>query len=302
MGHEFLPAAAPPGPCEVELRGTSRSLRLACYTYAVDRARRYIECLAFVGIWMTIGWAFNLDSDLYLLVGIPLVAAFQLLVRRRPLVQLWVRRSRRFRVSMKPLVIGLMLFPGCVFVEQCVHGPSIPNCLWLLASMAGAVGVGYSVRRQKSYRARRAWRSFAAAVVIGVIVMGYAVAQTGRSRLLNEGHLATFLQQLALYFPVGFILEEVVFRGALDTHVYNRRGRPLHYWASAIFISVLWGLWHLPVIGLGSSLCRNAMSLVLVHVAIGVPLAICWRRSGTLLLPAAAHALIDAYRNTVLLQ
>jgi hypothetical protein len=30
-----------------------------------------------------------------------------------------------------------------------------------------------------------------------------------------------------------------------------------------------------------------------------VPLSFCWRRSGTLVLPAAAHALIDAYRNMI---
>jgi hypothetical protein len=31
----------------------------------------------------------------------------------------------------------------------------------------------------------------------------------------------------------------------------------------------------------------------------GVPLSFCWRASGTLVLPAAAHALIDSYRNCV---
>jgi len=32
---------------------------------------------------------------------------------------------------------------------------------------------------------------------------------------------------------------------------------------------------------------------------LGLLLSICWRRSGTLVLPAAAHALIDAYRNVI---
>jgi hypothetical protein len=31
-----------------------------------------------------------------------------------------------------------------------------------------------------------------------------------------------------------------------------------------------------------------------------VPLSFCWRASGTLVLPAAAHALIDSYRNSLL--
>ena len=43
-----------------------------------------------------------------------------------------------------------------------------------------------------------------------------------------------------------------------------------------------------------------AMTAVAVHTLIGIPLSLCWRKGGTLVLPAAAHALIDAYRNTVL--
>jgi hypothetical protein len=31
-----------------------------------------------------------------------------------------------------------------------------------------------------------------------------------------------------------------------------------------------------------------------------MPLSFCWRRGGTLVLPAAAHAFIDAYRNAVM--
>jgi hypothetical protein len=39
---------------------------------------------------------------------------------------------------------------------------------------------------------------------------------------------------------------------------------------------------------------------LIAHTTIGVPLSFSWRQSGTLLLPALAHALIDAYRNAVL--
>ena len=71
-------------------------------------------------------------------------------------------------------------------------------------------------------------------------------------------------------------------------------------WISAIFVSALWGAWHLPIAGANDSSAHAAITLVAVHTLVGVPLSFCWRKGGTLVLPAAAHALIDAYRNTVL--
>jgi membrane protease YdiL (CAAX protease family) len=40
--------------------------------------------------------------------------------------------------------------------------------------------------------------------------------------------------------------------------------------------------------------------LLIVHCAIGVPLSLGWRRTGRLVAPALAHALIDAVRNALL--
>ena len=102
----------------------------------------------------------------------------------------------------------------------------------------------------------------------------------------------------ALYFPATFLLEEVAFRGALDAHLHHEgdsRG-----WQSAILISVLWGLWHLPVTS-GRSLPHLVVQLVVVHVALGVPLSWAWRRNRNLAGPALAHAVNDAVRNAVML-
>jgi uncharacterized membrane protein YraQ (UPF0718 family) len=51
----------------------------------MDAARRYIEVLAFVGVWMVLGWIFHLDANPYLLIGVPLVGLFQCFIRRQPL-------------------------------------------------------------------------------------------------------------------------------------------------------------------------------------------------------------------------
>jgi membrane protease YdiL (CAAX protease family) len=113
------------------------------------------------------------------------------------------------------------------------------------------------------------------------------------------------LKQFLLYFAVTFMLEEVAFRGALDSHIYQpptdgeRRGGSA--WLSAIFVSVLWGIWHLPALPTGTAAAFAAAipALIMIHALVGVPLSFCWRASGTLVLPAAAHALIDSYRNCV---
>ena len=48
----------------------------------MDVARKYIEVLAFVALWMALGWIFHLDTNSYLLIGVPLVVLFQRFVRQ----------------------------------------------------------------------------------------------------------------------------------------------------------------------------------------------------------------------------
>ena len=113
------------------------------------------------------------------------------------------------------------------------------------------------------------------------------------------------VQALRHYFTVCFTLEEVAFRGALDSHLYRSpsNGRASSSsWLSAIFLSALWGIWHLPTLPTPSAPAFAAAipALIIIHTLVGVPLSFCWRGSGTLVLPAAAHALIDAYRDTLL--
>ncbi len=69
---------------------------------------------------------------------------------------------------------------------------------------------------------------------------------------------------------------------------------------TAVLVSVLWGLWHLPVSG-RLPLPYLVLELVAWHTLVGVPLSLAWRRSGNLAGPALAHAAIDAVRNGMLL-
>jgi hypothetical protein len=269
--------------------------------------RKYIEVLAFVAVWMAAGWIFRLDANAYLLLGVPLVALFQLFIRRQPLQKLWARDATSFRLGLVGIVLAglLIIAPGYDLVVVALPRRLWVVALWLLCALAGTVFAAFALRQQEANAARRGLPSFMVAVVIGIAIMAAGALARHHSIGFPLPKLFFLLKQFLLYFAVSFALEEVAFRGALDSHIYQPRsdgqaiGSP---WLSAIFVSALWGVWHLPTLSIPSApaLAAAIPALIIVHTLVGVPLSFCWRAGGTLALPAAAHALIDAYRNTVL--
>ena len=269
--------------------------------------RKYVEVLGFVAVWMAAGWIFHLDPNAYLLLGVPLVVLFQLFIRRRPLRNLWARDATSFRLGMIGIGLAglLILAPGYDLVVIALPKKLWVIALWLVCAMAGAVFAAFALTQQEAKAARRGLPSFVIAVLIGMGIMAASALARHHSIGLSLPKLVFLLKQFLLYFAVSFALEEVVFRGCLDSHVYQPRsdgrasGSP---WFSAIFVSALWGIWHLPVVPIPSAAAFSAAipALVIIHTLVGVPLSFCWRANGTLVLPAAAHALVDAYRNTLL--
>jgi membrane protease YdiL (CAAX protease family) len=273
----------------------------------MSSARRYIEVLAFVAIWMALGWIFHLDVNAYLLIGVPLVGLFQCFIRRQPLRTLWVRDATSFRLGLVGIVIAvlLMLAPGYDLVVVALPRKLWVVGLWLLCATGGAVVAAFALTRQHASAARRSLPSFITAVLLGVAIMAAGALARHHSIGLPLSKTFFVLKQFLLYFVVSFVLEEVAFRGALDSHIYQPRntGQPSGSpWLSAIFVAALWGLWHLPTLPISSAPAFVAAipALIIVHTLVGVPLSFCWRASGTLALPAAAHALIDSYRNSLL--
>ena len=273
----------------------------------MDVARRYIEVLAFVALWMALGWIFHLDTNSYLLIGIPLVVLFQRFVRQRPLRQLWVRDAAAFRLGLVGSVIAVLLIlaPGYDLIFVAVPKKSWIVVLWFLCAMAGAVFAAFAITQQRASAARRALPSFISAVLTGMAIMAASALASHHDIGVPLSKLFLLLKQFLLYFTVTFVLEEVAFRGALDSHIYqpptDGQQRGGSAWLSAIFVSALWGIWHLPLLSTGGAAAFTAAvpMLIIVHTLTGVPLSFCWRASGTLVLPAAAHALIDSYRNCV---
>jgi hypothetical protein len=61
---------------------------------AVDPRRAAVVTLM-IGGYIALGFAFGLGAEAYLLLGIPITIAFQILIVRRPLRALWLRRRHR---------------------------------------------------------------------------------------------------------------------------------------------------------------------------------------------------------------
>jgi membrane protease YdiL (CAAX protease family) len=263
------------------------------------RRRRVLEGFGFVAVWVALGYLFPLNDETYLLMGVPLTLGFQLLVRRRPLRELWVRDATRFTLDRRGLVLGAVLVvTPAYFGARALPGAHWWLIGWYAAALVGGVLGAFALRATTLVAMLR---SAALPMAVGaggmaVVIGGIHIATGTPVHVLAV--LGTVAKYIAIYFPVTFVLEEVAFRGALDAHVHHDgEGRA---WQSAVFVSALWGLWHLPI-STGMTFPVLIVVLLAVHIFIGVPLSFAWRRSRNLAGPAFAHSAIDAVRNALLL-
>ena len=264
-----------------------------------SQERRLAEVAAAVALWMALGLTLHLSANAYLLAGIPLTAAFQLAVRRRPMRELWVRDARAFRLGARGCAVAVLLavYPAYEMVRNLRSGGAAVVTLWYLAALAGAFPAAWALRCFRRETVPTLLFCLATAGVLGVLFLAPAVilnhpARTLAARL-NEG-----CTSLIEYIPVVFMLEEVTFRGAFDSHVHHPGER--REYLTAFAVSALWGLWHIPVASGKQPLLLAIPGLIGVHGAIGTFFSISWRRSGNLMVPGFVHAVIDAVRNALL--
>jgi len=271
-----------------------------------DQFFHALHAAGLVGVWMALGWLLHLDPNSYLLLGVPLVILFQAFVRRQPLVTLWVRKADRFHLDFPGVALGLLLalWPARELVEMLrVHAWTrhLPEILWLMCSLAGAFAAAFSLRRFN----RATWLALrfcltTAGVAGGLLMLaGFLFRQHlhHASLTLTARQWENGLSSLLLYFPICFLMEEVAFRGALDAHV--QRPGDKNSLLTAVYISALWGLWHLPICGAQGwlQIAVLVVALPAIHILTGVFLSLSWRRGGNLAVTALVHALIDAVRN-----
>jgi membrane protease YdiL (CAAX protease family) len=253
---------------------------------------RWLLVAATVVLWMGIGAVVTDDPNVYLLLGIPITLAFQVAAARRPLAELWVRGERTRRPS--NAVVALLAALPALLALALAAQQHWAEAGWALAATVGGAGAAFALANLDRARLRRGAPAAATAAIIGAAV--FVAFATSRLRQLGGGRLVEAPFDLLLYFVVSFALEEVTFRGAFDSYLHADETAPAPT-AAAAYIAALWGLWHLPIVE-DPSLATVA-ALVAFHTAVGIPLAIAWRRSGNLAVPAAAHALADTIRNVV---
>jgi membrane protease YdiL (CAAX protease family) len=232
----------------------------------------------------------------YLLVGVPLVVAFQLRVRRRPLIELWMRDGGRgiFKpVLFRVLLAAAVIFPVYLAIKSL--GDSLPASfvVYGLVSIVGAGGFAYAYIHFNSSTLKYLALCLATAGVIGVVpeVIHDFTAQASHPLATSpSGDIWVFWASLLTYLPALYVMEEVAFRGCFDSHIHEQGDR--HGVWTAIYVSALWGAWHGPIIG-----WSHLPALVISMGVIGTFLSIYWRKSGNLGVSATTHALIDSVRN-----
>ena len=264
----------------------------------VAQSIRFAQAGAFILVWMGIGWIFALDGNAYLLVGIPLAISFQLFVRRQPLWRAWVRDAPRFRLDLFGIILSLAFaaYPAWQFVKVWPEAGWAVR-LWFVACLFGAIGVGFALRHFTKSSLRDLFLCLAIAGGLGIAWMSLTALAQHRDLAVTGARALTTGGHFLLYLPVCFVIEEVVFRGVLDSHVHHPSDA--HPWFSAALLSAMWGWWHLPIAP-AYFLLIGMLFFPITHAIVGTPLSLFWRRSGNLLVPATAHALIDAVRNTLL--
>jgi membrane protease YdiL (CAAX protease family) len=265
---------------------------------ALDRrlARAVVATLV-IGGYMALGFAFRLGAEAYLLLGIPITIAFQVLVVRRPLRALWLRQAPPMTFTPRSIgaIVVLAIAPAIVAASGVRDGdPALFG--WGLAAMIGALGAVYALRAMDRDGVRSTIRTtlITAAVLVGIMV-AYRLATGGFNGNLAAA-VTTAVISLLTYLPVVFVMEEVLFRGLIDTYLHGSTPGPDR--PSALYGSALWGIWHLPVAFLALGILTIPY-LVAAHIVLGYFLVTSRRRTGNLAAPGVAHAVIDALRNAV---
>lgn len=263
------------------------------------RLLRYGLATSTVALYVGLGFLLRPDANTYLLLGMPITLLFQRLVARRPLLELWLRDGQALRVDRWTAVWLVLFLVGPVqALAEGVRSGNPPVAGYGLAALLGAVGAALAFRALGPSTLRGLGLLIVLMVPLGLlrVLLQLAFAGAGGHDLALLGRLGTEVQSLLFYVPAVFVVEEVFFRGALDSYLH--RGQKGAGWMSAAFVSVLWGLWHTPIAGAISA--PIVVSLVVAHLALGLLLSWLWRRTGNLAVPGTVHAVVDAVRNALL--
>ena len=263
---------------------------------------RLLIATGVVALYMALGWALRLDANAYLLLGVPLLLVFQRAVARRPITEVWLKHPPARFLTWKALLaaVPFMIVPAWSMIVD-TQGAAWSTWLWYVAALAGTLPLGATLVNAT----RKVWLALLGCLLIaGILYVAMAVATSmalhhGKFQP-HQGALRIIAIWFLLYLPVCFSMEEVFFRGGIDSYVQREGDR--FGWLTAIYVSCLWGWWHMPLFPLKNAIEAAGLmiSLPLITCVPGIPFSIFWRRGGSLLVTATVHALLDAVRNAVM--
>lgn len=274
---------------------------------AHSRPLRFLIVGLTVVVWWGLGFLLHLTLPAFLLLGIPLLVVFQLGIHRQPIRTLWVRSGPPLRLDGWFFLLWVIfsIFPVYAVIREIMQMQFVHAAEFSMA-IVGAFGLAYALRAMRV----KTWGQLGLCLLtVGIIGLLPQFLSLLLPHIVHikSGHPVTttqptFLQSLEiaaqwfLIAPIGFVIEEVFFRGALDTYLH--RGEEGIGWLSAIFVSALWGVWHLPTQALPSgNLFFTVVELLISQILVGVPLSLWWRKSGNLVVNNTAHGLLEAVRN-----
>ncbi|MGH9025144.1 MAG: CPBP family glutamic-type intramembrane protease, partial [Acidimicrobiia bacterium] len=264
--------------------------------------RRVIEATLFVGVLIALGLLLDFrDSNYgitaYLLMTSAATVLFQRFVARQPLRWMWVKGTDRpvNRRTISPVVlVAAAIYPAYALVQTFIDGAGWQTAYTALA-IFGAVGVGFAFRQSTKMTWMYLWLCMATAGLIGTLMFLLGAFETIThptvTKLFGEEDAGVFFRSLILYIPTMFVMEEVTFRGCVDSHCQHDGDRQ-GFW-TALWVSVLWSWWHL-----GCLPDSNPINVLPLMVPVGIFLSIWWRRSRNLGVSGVTHAFIDSVRNS----
>jgi membrane protease YdiL (CAAX protease family) len=247
-------------------------------------------------VYISLGFLLRLEAPSYLLLGIPLTLIFQLFIVRQPLHKLWCRDGEKFHLNKFGWIITLcfIAFPIYKIIELATQDKlTLINLGYYSAAMLGAFGAGYCYSNFTKKTAKDFLLCFGIIVVVRISLYFFPFIIGNHE--FNPDYIRG-IKSLLTYIPVAFVVEEVVFRGMLDTYIHQSK-TTTGLWP-ALFISCMWGLWHLPL-SLDSKTSIWFVVLPSMIISLwGIVLSIFWRRTGNLAVPGFPHAFADAVRDS----
>jgi membrane protease YdiL (CAAX protease family) len=268
--------------------------------------RRCLEATVLVAIVIGIGLVFDMAIFAYVAMSFPAAIAFQLWVRGRPLHEMWVRRGPALsRATLIPWLAVLFAIPPLISLMT-QEDPS-SQVIWTLVVIAGSVPASYVVKQRGPDTLRYIVLCLATGGLVGALLLTLndlveIVEDFARAKSdflpAGESDALAFAKSFVVLWPGYYVVEEVLFRGVIDSHVHHEGER--HWLLSAIFVSLLWGAWHLPVIleiSPGAAVGVVLANMFVLQGLVGPFLSYWWRRSGNLLVPAVTHDFLDSLRN-----